>query len=358
MTGFRKIKVLIVDDSVMFRKTFEMKLSLDPHIEVTATAIDAFDAAEKIKIVRPDVITLDVEMPKMNGIDFLKQLMSTTPIPVVVVSSLPIKVLDALNAGAVDFVKKPSISSPNDMQAFVLELSTKIKIASVAHVAKRAAQTAASLPNAATSSQPSLPATALTKIIPQTTKTVIAIGASTGGTEAIISVIKELPATTPGVVIVQHMPPVFTKMYAQRIDKIANMSVKEAENNDRVVPGQILIAAGDNHMTLCKDARGYYVKSAPGAKVSGHCPSVDVLFNSVAEVAKENALGVILTGMGGDGANGLLKMKQAGAYTIGQDKESCVVYGMPMVAFNIGAVKKQMPLDSITGEIIRYLNSK
>lgn len=357
MASFRRIKVLIVDDSIMIRKTFETKLSLDPHIDVVGTATDPFDAEKRIAELHPDVLTLDVEMPKMSGIDFLKKLMTINPIPVVVVSSLPINVLDALNAGAVDFVKKPNITSPADLQNFILELSTKIKIASVAHVSKKLAN-ASSATRQATATPSLATASNLTKLISSNKPMVIAIGASTGGTEAIISVIKDLPATTPGVVIVQHMPPVFTKMYAQRIDKIANMSVKEAENNDRVVTGQILIAAGENHMTLCKDAKGYYVKSAPGEKVSGHCPSVDVLLTSVAEVAKENAVGVILTGMGGDGANGLLKMRQAGAYTIGQDKETCIVYGMPMVAFNVGAVQKQLPLESITGEIIRYLNTK
>lgn len=345
MSSFRKIRVLIVDDSVFVRKTLENKLSLDSHIEIAGTAVDPFDAMEKIKQLNPDVLTLDVEMPKMNGIDFLKQLMKTDPMPVVVVSSLPLKVLDALNAGAVDFVKKPDITSPEDLRNFIMELSTKIKIASVAKVARPAAPAAIARPS-------------LSSLISPHANTVIAIGASTGGTEAILSVIKDLPATTPGIVIVQHMPAVFTKMYAQRVDKLCNMSVKEAEPNDRVTSGQVLIAAGENHMTLCKDARGYYVKSAPGEKVSGHCPSVDVLFDSVAATVKGNAVGVILTGMGSDGAKGLLKMRQAGAYTIGQNKESSVVYGMPMVAQNIGAVTKQFPLTSITAEIIRYLNTK
>lgn len=366
MLSTKKIKVLIVDDSVMIRKTFEVRLSADPHIDVVGTAVDPYDAADKIKILKPDVLTLDVEMPKMNGIDFLKQLMSTSPIPVVVVSSLPLNVLDALNAGAVDFVRKPNISSPEDLNHFITELATKIKIASVAQVHKKVlpgtAAASTSTPSASYSA-PSAQAPAqalpsLRSIAASASKNIlIAIGASTGGTEAIISVIKDLPANTPGIVIVQHMPPVFTKMYAQRVDKLANMTVKEAENGDRIETGKIIIAAGENQMTICKDAKGYYIKSAPGEKVSGHCPSVDVLFTSVAEVAKGNSLGVILTGMGGDGAKGLLKMRQAGAYTIGQDKESCVVYGMPMVAFNVGAVQKQLPLDSITGEIIRYLNS-
>ncbi|MFZ2538586.1 MAG: chemotaxis protein CheB, partial [Oscillospiraceae bacterium] len=262
---------------------------------------------------------------------------------VIVVSSLPINVLDALNAGAVDFVKKPNILLPDDLKSFIMELSTKIKIASVAHIGKTVAITELS------------PLSSLTN---SSSKTVIAIGASTGGTEAILSVIRDLPSSTPGIVIVQHMPATFTKMYAERIDKIVNMRVKEAADNDRLENGVILIAAGENHLTLCRDKSGYYVKSTPGSKVSGHCPSVDVLFESVALTAKNNAVGIILTGMGGDGANGLLKMRQAGAHTIGQNKESCVVYGMPMVAYNIGAVTKQLALENISAEIIRYLNTK
>ncbi len=343
MSNFQKIKVLIVDDSIFVRKTLETKLGSDPHIEVVGTATDPFDAMEKIKNLKPDVLTVDVEMPKMNGIDFIKQLMHTKPVPVVVVSSLPINVLDALNAGAVDFVKKPNIHLPDDLKSFIMELSTKIKIASVARVGQT---------SAATTSSP------LSSLTNASSETVIAIGASTGGTEAILSVVKDLPSSTPGIVVVQHMPAGFTKMYAERIDKIVNMRVKEAANNDRVENGVILIAAGENHLTLCRDKLGYYVKSAPGPKVSGHCPSVDVLFDSVASIAKGNAVGIILTGMGGDGAKGLLKMRQAGAYTIGQNKKSCVVYGMPMVAYNVGAVTKQLALSNISAEIIRYLNKK
>lgn len=343
MSNFRKIKVLIIDDSIFIRKTFETRLMSDPHIDVVGSASDAYEAMDKINELNPDVLTLDVEMPKMNGIDFLKQLMKTTPVPVVVVSSLPINVLDALKSGAVDFVKKPDVTSPETLKNFILELSTKIKIASIASVGK-----------------PSSPilSTSVSKLTTSSKDNIIAIGASTGGTEAIVSVVKDLPASTPGIVIVQHMPPVFTKMYAERINKIANMKAKEAQNNDRVEKGLILIAAGKNHLTLCHDSKGYYVKSSPGDKVNGHCPSVDVLFNSVAKVAGKNAVGVILTGMGGDGAKGLLNMRKAGAYTIGQDKESCVVYGMPMVAYNVGAVKKQLNLTKIGNEIIRYLNSK
>jgi len=342
----RKTRVLIVDDSVLFRETLRTRLSQDQNLEVIGSAVDAMDAFEKIKELHPDVVTLDVEMPKLNGIDFLKKLMPVHPVPVVVVSSLPINALDALDAGAVDFVKKPVVKSPSDLNGFMSELIVKVKIASTARVGqKRLVQT-----------------TAKNAVTPNSTlKTahsgyVIAIGASTGGTEAILSVIKDLPVTTPGIVIVQHMPPVFTNMYAQRLNKICKMKVKEAEHGDRVETGKVIVAAGEYHMRLAKDHRGYYIKSEKGEKVSGHCPSVDVLFESVAATAGKNSLGVILTGMGADGAKGMLKMRQAGAFTIGQDKDSCIVYGMPMVAFNIGGVQKQAALEQIPSEIIRYLN--
>lgn len=344
MREIHKIRVLIVDDSILFRTTLEKHLKLDSHIDVIGTAIDSFDAMEKIKSLQPDVVTLDVEMPKMNGIDFLKKLMPINPVPVVVVSSLPINALDALDAGAVDFVKKPEIKSPQDLNYFISELTVKVKIASNAHVGRR---------------QPvSIQPLSSPKLVSSPSNMVIAIGASTGGTEAILAVLKELPATTPGIVVVQHMPPVFTNMYAQRLDKICQMRVKEAANNDRVEQGRVLIAAGEYHMRLARDTRGYYVKCEQGAKVSGHCPSVDVLFDSVATVAGKNAVGTILTGMGADGAKGLMQMRQRGAFTIGQDKESCVVYGMPMVAFDIGGVVKQLPLNRISDEIIRHLNAQ
>lgn len=341
-----KIRVLIVDDSILFRKTLELHLSADPYIQIIGTAVDSFDAMEKIKQLQPDVVTLDVEMPKVNGIEFLKKLMPVHPLPVVVVSSLPINALDALDAGAVDFVRKPAVQSSSDLNNFFRELIVKVKIASTARVGRKAAPVA-------TLGKLTAPASLLRPV----NDVVIAIGASTGGTEAILAVVRELPAATPGIVIVQHMPPVFTKMYAERLNKICKMSVKEAEPGDRVERGKIIIAAGEYHMRLAKDARGFYIRSENGAKVNGHCPSVEVLFDSVATVAGNRSIGVILTGMGADGARGLLNMRHQGAYTIGQDKESCVVYGMPMVAFNIGGVTKQLPLDQIGDELIRRLNS-
>ncbi len=343
----KKSRVLIVDDSILFRTTLSKRLEEDPFFEVIGTASDALEAMEKIKELQPDVVTLDVEMPKMSGIEFLKKLMPLYPTPVVVVSSAPITTLNALDAGAVDFVKKPVVNSPNDLNQFIRELVVKLKIASVAKVGQKKAL--ASKPDTKLTVHP-----ALTRTI---NDMVIAIGASTGGTEAILSVVRDLPPTTPGIVVVQHMPPVFTRMYAERLNNVCRMAVKEAEHGDRVEAGKIIIGAGEFQLQLAKDAQGYYVKSQRGEKVSGHCPSVDVLFNSVAQTAAECAVGVILTGMGADGAKGLLQMKKAGAYTIGQDKESCIVYGMPMVAYNIGGVKKQLPLDQIGDEILRYLNT-
>ncbi|MCI8755488.1 MAG: chemotaxis response regulator protein-glutamate methylesterase [Oscillospiraceae bacterium] len=347
MALLKKIKVLIVDDSILFRTTLQQKLSTDHTLQIVGTAVDPVDAMDKIKALRPDVLTLDVEMPKMNGIEFLKRLIPKNPIPVVVVTSLPMNALDAMHAGAVDFVRKPAVNSPNDLASFVRELSSKIKVASNAHVS---AGQPVRKPVAS-----GLPPALLQKA--NAANTILAIGASTGGTESILQVVKDLPANTPGIVIVQHIPPVFSNMYAQRLNNLCKMSAKEAEDGDRVERGKIIVGAGEYQLRLCRDAKGYYVRSQKGPRVNGHCPSVDVLFQSVAETAKKNAVGVILTGMGSDGAKGLLQMRQAGAYTIGQDKESCVVYGMPMVAYQLGAVAKQLPLDQIGGEMIRYLNS-
>ncbi|MEG2054692.1 MAG: chemotaxis protein CheB, partial [Oscillospiraceae bacterium] len=259
-----------------------------------------------------------------------------------------INALDALDAGAVDFVKKPVIKTPKDRMDFVNELTLKIKIAATARIGRPqfTAPTPLTTPTLTTSSLSASSAN----------NKVIAIGASTGGTEATLEVIKNLPANTPGIVITQHMPAGFTKMYAERLDRICKMRVKEAENMDRVVQGQIIIGAGGFQMQLMKDSKGFYIKSQPGEKVSGHCPSVDVLFDSVSKCADTNSIGVLLTGMGSDGANGLLAMRKKGAFTIGQDKETCVVYGMPMVAYNMGAVMKQLPLTAMPNEIINQIN--
>lgn len=366
----RKIHVLIVDDSLFFRTSLERMLKKDPSIEIIGMAYDATDAMTKIQKLRPDVVTLDVEMPKMNGIEFLRKLLPVYRVPVVVVSSAPIQVFDALSAGAVDFVRKPELKSPSDFSIFAADLAEKIKAANGAHVrlarmtAPASVQSTAVRPvaPAAPAAMPAMPTAALRGAVSPFAQgplgrkdTVIALGASTGGTEATIAVVKNLPATTPGIVIVQHMPPVFTNMYAQRLNRICHMRAVEATDMERVETGKIIVGAGDYQMRLMRDGQGYYVTSRPGEKVSGHCPSVDVLFDSVASAAGPNALGIILTGMGQDGANGLLKMRQRGAYTIGQDESTCVVYGMPAVAYELGAVQKQLPVDQITDDIINYL---
>lgn len=345
-----KIKVLITDDSLLFRNVLKNELSKDPHIEVIETAVDPIDAMEKIKRLNPDIITLDIEMPRMDGLTFIKKLMVEHPMKVVLVSSMNISVFDALKSGAVDFVKKPDKMN-NELDVFFRELKTKIKIASIAKLVSYKGLKKEELKNEADSSKATL------KITNPSTSRIIAIGASTGGTEATLKILKGLPKNVPGILVTQHMPAGFTKMYADRINKICEMEVREAVHGDRVENGVVLIAPGDKHMKLKKDSKGYYVACKPGEKVSGHCPSVDVLFNSVAEVAGKNSVGIILTGMGKDGAQGLMNMKKSGAYTIGQDEKSSVVYGMPMVSFNIGAVMVQASIEDIGEILIKYLNN-
>lgn len=340
-----KAKVLVVDDSILFRTKLRMCLSEDSGLEVVGSAMDPEDAMRKIEQLKPDVITLDVEMPKMNGIEFLHKLMPKHPIPVIVVTSLPMNALDAMEAGAVDFVNKPEAGKSGSTEEFLSTLREKVKMAAAAKV-HRCTTVAA---------QPSL-VQRLAKQIPTMPDRVIAIGASTGGTEAIIEVVKNLPETTPGIVIVQHMPANFTRLYAERLNRICKMQVKEAQDLDRVETGRIIVAAGDYHLTLRKDTRGYYIRSQKGERVSGHCPSVDVMFDSVAAVAGNKAIGVILTGMGADGAQGITRMRRMGAYTIGQDKDSCVVYGMPMEAYKKGGITKQLPLEQIADELLYQLS--
>ncbi len=345
----RKIKVLIVDDSVLFRRVLIEYLSKYEHIDIIGYAVDAFDAKAKIPKLKPDVVTMDVEMPRLNGIEFIKQLMPLYPVPVVIVSSLNINVFEALSAGAVDFVRKPDPSMQNNLQTFIADLAAKISIASTAAVRPNYAKPVPPVPNVK-------PMSNSTPILSEKlSSTVIALGASTGGTEATLAVLKDLPANTPGILVVQHMPVGFTKMYAERLNRLCQMEVKEAQNGDRIQQGRVLIAPGDLHMKVVRVGINYTVSCFQGDKVSGHRPSVDVLFSSVAETVKQNAIGIIMTGMGRDGASGLLEMRKSGAFTIGQDKDSCVVYGMPMVAYNIGAVTVQASLENIAGVLKRQL---
>lgn len=358
------IKVLVVDDSSLFRQMIMEHLSSQPGIEVVGCAINAYDAKQKIPVLKPDVLTLDVEMPGLSGIDFLKQLLPTNPIPVVLVSSLNLSVFDALSAGAVDFVRKPDMSAANSKNSFFTSLVIKVKAASIAKV--RPARQSIGAPSAggipAGNNQgrmqnqgavkpmpfPPLPRTVLDS-------TIIGLGASTGGTEATLAVLQKLPANIPGIVITQHMPEGFTAMYAQRLNRICSMEVREAKNGDVIQPGLALIAPGGKQMEVVHSGRNYIVHCHPGAKVSGHCPSVDVLFNSIAQNVSINKVGIIMTGMGSDGADGLLKMRKSGAFTIGQDKDSCVVYGMPMVAYSIGAVCTQASCDNIPSVLLNHL---
>ncbi|MDR3560078.1 MAG: chemotaxis response regulator protein-glutamate methylesterase [Negativicutes bacterium] len=328
----KRTKVLVVDDSLVFRETVAKILANDQGLEVVGTAADAFEARDKILALEPDVLTLDVEMPKMSGIEFLRRLMPQYPLPVVVVSAVSENVFDALNAGAVDFVTKPDVKAARGMDTFVNELVVKIKIASMAKVGHLKRDTAV---------------TQLASSSVQGNVDMIAIGASTGGTEAIYDVIRAFPRDMPGIVIVQHMPPVFTAMYAKRLNNSCRMEVKEAETGDMIVPGMVLVAPGEYHMRVNKKGNVFYVECFKGEKVNGHCPAVDVLFNSVAEKVGKTAVGVILTGMGYDGAKGLLRMKEKGARTIGQDEQSSVVYGMPKMAYDIGAVEKKAALKDI-----------
>ena len=284
-------------------------------------------------------MTCDIEMPKMNGIEFIKRLLPQYSIPVVVVSAVNDAVFNAMNAGAIDFVAKPDRGRGRSTETFISELIEKIKVASTANMECHS------------------PINSFSKIenksVAEKRSPIIAIGASTGGTEALYRVLSALPTDIPGVVIVQHIPPVFSKMFADRLDNAFKLQVKEAQTGDVVERGRVLIAPGDAHMRLKKRGNKYSVEVFKGEKVNGHCPSVDVLFESVAKECGANAIGVILTGMGSDGAKGLLAMREMGANTIGQDEKTSVVYGMPKVAYNIGAVKKQLPLDDIPQAILK-----
>ena len=339
----RPIKVLIVEDSIVFRELLVQNLSKDPAIQVVGTAKDPFEARDAILAHKPDVMTLDVELPRMSGIEFLKKLMPQYPLPVVVISSLSDKVFDALKAGAVDFVAKPAVSNRKQLEDFIKnELLVKIKIASTAKISN--------IKKVVMEGQEQ-------HLSVKGNNLLVAIGASTGGTEAICDVVKEFGTDIPGIVVVQHMPPGFTKMYAKRLNEQCRITVKEAETGDRVLPGHMLIApGGDRHMRLVKVNGVYQVECKPGPRVNGHCPSVDVLFDSVAKAAGPSAVGIILTGMGGDGAKGLLAMRRAGARTIGQDESTCVVYGMPKVAYDLGAVQHQEKLSAIAGRTYALLN--
>ncbi|MBE6090306.1 MAG: chemotaxis response regulator protein-glutamate methylesterase [Clostridium beijerinckii] len=339
----RSIRVLIVDDSIVFREAISRGISTASNIEVVGKAVDPYDARDKLLELNPDVMICDVQMPKLNGVEFIKRLLPQYKIPIIVVSSISDVVFDAMDAGAVDFLSKPDARTPNGFEIFINELIIKIRGAVNVNLSANLGQISKSTSNRG-----------MEKSVNVRNK-VIAIGASTGGTEAIYNLLKNLPKDIPGIIIVQHIPPVFSKMFADRLNLQTQFTVKEAQTGDTIEPGKVLIAPGDKHMKLKKAADKYIVETIQGNKVNGHCPSVDVLFESVAKVASKNGIGVILTGMGHDGAVGLMSMRRAGARTIGQDQKSSVVYGMPKVAFEIGAVEKQVAISSIPNVICDML---
>jgi len=350
MSG-KKIRVLIVDDSAVVRQTLSEVLSSDAEIEIFGTASDPYVAAERMRDETPDVITLDIEMPRMDGLTFLQRIMSQHPIPVVICSSLAEEgaqsTLKALEYGAVEIITKPRLGSKQYLEESRIMLCQAVKAAAAARVCSIRPTRIV---------EPKLTADAIlspaTHAMAETTEKVVAIGASTGGTEALKTLLETLPADAPGIVIVQHMPEMFTRAFANRLDGLCRINVKEAESNDTVLRGRALIAPGNRHMLLKRSGARYYVEIKEGPLVCRHRPSVDVLFRSAARYAGQNAVGVILTGMGDDGASGMLEMKQAGAITIAQDEATCVVFGMPKEAIKRDAVDKVLPLQSVAGAIL------
>lgn len=347
----KKIRVLIVDDSAVVRQALVQILESDPMLEVMGTASDPFQAADKIKNEVPDVITLDVEMPRMDGLAFLKRIMSQHPMAVVVISSLTDAgtetAMKALEYGAVEVLTKPRIDSNQTWEESKIKICDVVKAAGLSKVRRRSSL--APVP-------PKLNADAVLKqsthtSMIQTTEKVIAVGASTGGTEALLQFLQSLPIDCPGILVVQHMPEQFTKSFANRLDTLCQIKVKEAENGDAVLRGRALIAPGNKHMLLKRSGARYYVEIVDGPLVNRHRPSVDVLFRSTAKFAGRNSTGIIMTGMGNDGAQGLLEMKQAGAKTIAQDERTCVVFGMPKEAIKLNAADKVLPLDQIAAHI-------
>lgn len=348
-----KIKVMVVDDSALVRQTLAEILSSDPQIEVVATAQDPFVAAQRLRKVTPDVMILDVEMPRMDGITFLQKIMSQHPLPVIICSTLVEKGADttfkALEYGAIDIIQKPRLATRRFLEEAKVQLTDAVRAAASAKLRLQA--------------RPPLVVPKLTadvilnraggRAMAKTTEKVVIIGASTGGTEAIRRVLEALPQDSPGIVVVQHMPEGFTTSFARRLNQLCRINVKEAADGDSVLRGHALIAPGNKHTLLKRSGARYYVEVRDGPLVSRHRPSVDVLFRSAARYAGHNAVGIILTGMGDDGAAGMKEMCDAGARTIGQDEQSCVVYGMPREAVAKGGVQKVLPLDLITEGLLR-----
>jgi two-component system chemotaxis response regulator CheB len=340
-----KIRVLVVDDSMVARSLIMQGLSAHPRIEVVGYAINAMDARRAIAHYKPDVVTLDVEMPGMSGIEFLKQYMPVHPMPVILVSSLDLRVFDALHAGAVDFVRKPD--HPKGNGPFIASLAQKVIMAANAHVRPAMANGGMNAPGGV----------ALLGNRAGLDRIIIGLGASTGGTEATYEVMRHLPADIPPMVVVQHMPAGFTKLYADRLQRECPMEVREGRDGDILHRGLALIAPAGLQTRVVQDGMHYKLSCVEGERISGHCPSVDALFQSMAENVLCKKVGIIMTGMGRDGAAGLLDMHQKGAFTIGQDEATSIVYGMPKVAFEIGAVQAQAPLEKISELLLGYLRN-
>src|SRR5260221_1046161 len=359
----KKIKVLIVDDSALVRQTLTQIFNSDPEIEVIGSVADPYFAASRIKEETPDVISLDIEMPRMDGLTFLRKIMAQHPIPVLIISTLTANggeaALRALEYGAAEVVCKPKINTQEALREATISLCDAVKATYQARTLKRRYSSAReNIPVPKKFSADAVLSRGKKDIaLLKTTDKVIAVGASTGGTEALRAFLSSLPPDCPGLVIVQHMPEVFTRSFAQRLDQLCHIHVKEAEDGDPVLRGQALIVPGNKHMVLTRSGARYLVKLDDGPLVNRHRPSVDVLFRSAARYAGSNAIGIIMTGMGDDGAKGLLEMKEAGSYTIAQDEASSTVFGMPRVAIELGAATTVLPLDRIAGKVLSIAKS-
>ncbi len=356
--GTKKIKVLVVDDSAIVRQTLASIFESDPELEVIDTAVDPYFAAKKIQTEVPDVITLDIEMPRMDGLTFLKKIMSQHPIPVVIISSLTEEgtqtALKAIEYGAVEIITKPQLGTKTFFEESRIRLCDVVKAASKAKLNKKKFAQVTPIEVKPKLSADAVIAKVNSHSMIKTTEIVVAVGASTGGTEALSVFLQALPSDSHGIVIVQHMPEMFTKSFANRLNEICRITVKEAENGDTVIRGRALIAPGNKHMLLRRSGARYYVEIIDGPLVNRHRPAVDVLFRSTAQYAGSNALGIIMTGMGDDGAKGLLEMKEAGARTIAQDESSCVVFGMPKEAIKLNAADHILHLEKIAQYVINY----
>jgi two-component system chemotaxis response regulator CheB len=344
-----KIRVLVIDDSALMRKVLSEIINREPDMEAIGAAPDPLIAREMIRKRNPDVITLDIEMPRMGGLDFLERLMRLRPMPVVMVSTLTERgseaAFRAIELGAVDFVSKPKMGAANTTHDYAVQISDKIRAAAAARIGRIPQQ------QCSAAKAPTRPAH--DRLV--STEKLIVIGASTGGTEAIKDVLMQMPADVPGILVTQHMPEGFTRSFAARLDALCKVTVKEAEEGERVLPGHVYIAPGHSHLLLRKNGANYITQLSKAEPVNRHRPSVDVLFHSAAECAGKNAIAVILTGMGKDGAAGMLKLRLAGAHTYAQDKDSCVVYGMPKEAVAVGGVEEVLPLGQIAGAVLDRL---